>query len=359
MMPFKSNTFSYDRTQAAEVMVVGESLVDIVVSASGSVKHPGGSPANVAYGPGRLGVRTSLLTSIGDDPQADAIKQHLSSVDVELLPGSTGRRTATATAVLAPDGSASYDFDISWELDQAVPAILPRVLHTGSIATFLSPGASTVRALLEQSHERCVVTYDPNIRPSLLGSQSEAKKIFEDLVPFTDVVKLSDEDASWLYPQRSLEDVALRILNLGTGLVALTKGSKGSLLMTPGTRREIPPVVTEVADTIGAGDSYMAALIYGLLMREMDGFTPSVIESLGGMASKAAAITVRRPGAQPRRWRSCTDNCSLPASSHGNSVVGGSPVVPHHWASLVSLVNLPTLGKDNAFDRLLGNNRVH
>lgn len=289
-----------DPQPGLDVVVVGEALVDIVVSSGGSVEHPGGSPANVAYGLGRLGAATALLTSIGDDPRGAAIEQHLRSAGVELLPGSKGPgRTATATATLASDGSAHYDFDIRWDLPRIAPATLPKVLHTGSIATFLAPGAAAIRDLLEQSHERCLVTYDPNIRPALLGSHFEAKTIFEQLVPFTEVVKLSDEDALWLYPRSSLEDISQHILDLGAGLVAVTMGAKGSLLTTAGAQVAVPPVTAEVADTIGAGDSYMSALICGLLMRGSDGLAPSVLESLGRMASRAAAITVSRPGASP------------------------------------------------------------
>lgn len=289
-----------DPQPGLDVVVVGEALVDIVVSSAGSVEHPGGSPANVAYGLGRLGAATALLTSIGDDPRGAAIEQHLRSAGVELLPGSKGPgRTATATATLASDGSAHYDFDIRWDLPRIAPATLPKVLHTGSIATFLAPGAAAIRDLLEQSHERCLVTYDPNIRPALLGSHFEAKTIFEQLVPFTEVVKLSDEDALWLYPRLSLEDISQHILDLGAGLVAVTMGAKGSLLTTAGAQVAVPPVTAEVADTIGAGDSYMSALICGLLMRGADGLAPSVLESLGRMASRAAAITVSRPGANP------------------------------------------------------------
>lgn len=289
-----------DPQPGLDVVVVGEALVDIVVSSGGSVEHPGGSPANVAYGLGRLGAATALLTSIGDDPRGAAIEQHLRSAGVELLPGSKGPgRTATATATLASDGSAHYDFDIRWDLPRIAPATLPKVLHTGSLATFLAPGAAAIRDLLEQSHERCLVTYDPNIRPALLGSHFEAKTIFEQLVPFTEVVKLSDEDALWLYPRLSLEDISQHILDLGAGLVAVTMGAKGSLLTTAGAQVAVPPVTAEVADTIGAGDSYMSALICGLLMRGADGLAPSVLESLGRMASRAAAITVSRPGANP------------------------------------------------------------
>ncbi|MFF2843664.1 carbohydrate kinase [Paenarthrobacter sp. NPDC057981] len=283
-----------------EVVVVGEALVDIVVTPQGTVEHPGGSPANVAYGLGRLGVPTALLTSIGDDPHGAAIERHLARAGVELLTGAhPGGRTATATATLASDGSAHYDFDIQWELPAIVPASVPKLLHTGSIATFLEPGAAAVRKLLAQAHQRCVVTYDPNIRPALVGSQAQAKSIFEDLIPFTDVVKLSDEDARWLYPSLSVDDISRRILDLGTGLVVVTKGSEGSVLSTLGARVLVPSITSTVADTIGAGDSYMSALIYGLLQTGVDRLTPEALESLGGRATKAAAITVRRAGANP------------------------------------------------------------
>ncbi|MGR0160808.1 carbohydrate kinase family protein [Paenarthrobacter nitroguajacolicus] len=283
-----------------DVLVIGEALVDIVNTREGSISYPGGSPANVAYGLGRLGVTTGLLTAIGEDEHGAAITSHLHSAGVQLLPGSKSlERTATATATLAADGSASYEFDIQWELAPVAPAMIPKVLHTGSIATFLAPGAATVRTLLEQCHDSCLITYDPNIRPALLGSHAEAKKIFEDLLPLTDVIKLSDEDAHWLYPTSSLDDVASRLLEQGARLAVITRGSEGALLAAPGTRLSIPSVKTEVADTIGAGDSYMTALISELLARGEKAFAPTALERIGQTAAAAAAITVSRPGANP------------------------------------------------------------
>lgn len=283
-----------------DVIVVGEALVDVISTSEGTVEHPGGSPANVAFGLARLGVRTSLLTSIGDDDRGGLIERHLGSAGVALLPGSKSPgRTASATATVGADGSASYEFDISWELPQEHPASFPKVLHTGSIASFMAPGAVAVKSLLERAHRECLVSYDPNIRPALLGSHAQALAVFEDLIPLTDVVKLSDEDARWLYPGLAFEDAAARILELGAGLAVITMGAAGSLLATRAAHVQIPSVKTVVADTIGAGDSYMAALIYGLLCRSSDGLAPTVLETLGRMASNAAAITVSRPGANP------------------------------------------------------------
>ncbi|WP_434994309.1 carbohydrate kinase family protein [Arthrobacter sp. Ld5] len=283
-----------------DVLVIGEALVDIVVSSQGTAKHPGGSPANVAYGLGRLGVHTALLTSIGDDHHGTTIETHLRSAGVHLMPGSKSRGgTSTATGVLTPDGSAQYDFTIRWEPPRITPSSIPKILHTGSIATFLAPGAAVVRELIEQAHQHCIVTYDPNIRPALLGSHAEAKTIFEELASFTDVVKLSDEDAAWLYPRLAPDQVSQLILDLGPGLVVITRGEQGSLLTMQDAKVDMPPVKSTVVDTIGAGDAYMSALIYGLLTRNAHGLEPSALDSLGRRASAAAGITVRRAGAHP------------------------------------------------------------
>ncbi|KRE85089.1 MULTISPECIES: carbohydrate kinase family protein [unclassified Arthrobacter] len=287
--------------QVLDVVVVGEALTDVVTTPAGTHEYPGGSPANVAYGLARLGVSTGLLTSMGADRRGDALEEHLTGAGVMILPGARSlERTSTATATIARDGSASYAFDISWDVEplDLAPAP-PKVLHTGSIASFLSPGAGAVKAILQQLRGQCTITYDPNIRPDLLGTHAQARHTFEDLVHLTDVVKLSDEDAQWLYPEKTLEETATHILGLGADLAVITKGSSGSLLATPTTSLSIPAVKTSVADTIGAGDSYTSALILGLLTRGTGGLAPAVLDQLGRTAAAAAAITVSRAGARP------------------------------------------------------------
>lgn len=285
---------------ALDVIVIGEALIDVVSSPGGTIEHPGGSPANVAYGLGRLGVAAGLLTAIGDDERGAAIEVHLRRAGVLLLPGSQRlERTSTSTVTLAGDGSANYEFDVAWELDPVAPALVPKVVHTGSIATFLQPGAGAVKELLQHWRGDCTITYDPNIRPSLLGSHAEALSIFEDLIHLTDVVKLSDEDAKWLYPREDVDGIATYLLSMGAGLVVITQGSQGSVLATAPHRVTVPSVESLVADTIGAGDSYTSALIMGLIARGTDALAPGDLEHLGRTASMAAAITVRRPGANP------------------------------------------------------------
>lgn len=287
--------------QVLDVVVIGEALTDIVTTPEGTTEHPGGSPANVAYGLARLEVSTGLLTAIGADRRGNALKTHLTGAGVTVLPGSHPlERTSTATATIARDGSASYAFDITWDIEPQNFALTPpKVVHTGSIASFLAPGAGKVKTLLQQLRAECTITYDPNIRPALLGTHAEARVTFEELVHLTNVVKLSDEDALWLYPGKDPEEAATRILGMGPDLAVITKGSSGSLLATPSAALSISAIKCSVVDTIGAGDSYMSALILGLLTRGTDGLAPSVLERLGRTAAAAAAITVGRAGARP------------------------------------------------------------
>ncbi|MEE1622399.1 carbohydrate kinase family protein [Zafaria sp. J156] len=294
-MPAAENTvLSHD------VLVVGEALVDVVLQDGGTREHPGGSPANVAYGLARLGLDTTLLTALGEDAHGALIREHLSGAGVGLAPVEAPlERTASATAVLAPDGSAEYEFDIRWEPAPVLPLPPARAIHTGSIAAFLAPGAATVRSILEVAPAGTVITYDPNIRPALLGTHAEALAAFEELAPLAHVVKLSDEDAAWLYPGRGLDDVAARIIELGARLGVVTLGAGGSLLRSADRELRVPAVASQVVDTIGAGDSYMAALIAGVLETGTEELGAAELARLGSLAAAAAALTVRRAGANP------------------------------------------------------------
>ena len=111
---------------------------------------------------------------------------------------------------------------------------------------------------------------------------------------------------------------------LGAGLAVVTRGGEGSLLATPATQLFIPAIRSTVADTIGAGDSYMAALIYGLLSRRTEGLGRDVLTSIGQTASKAAAITVRRPGANPPTAAELA--ADLPETGQGDAEVRGAEV---------------------------------
>src|SRR3954452_12873412 len=187
-------------------VVIGEALVDLVGQRGSRtlVAHPGGSPANVALGLGRLGDPVTLKTVLGRDAFGDMITRHLQASGGPGEGGADGSKTSLAIATLAA-GIASYDFRIEWEIGHLVPLpVETRCLHTGSLATALTPGRDDVVDLLQRENERSRVTisYDPNVRPALLRTPEEARPGIEHIVALSDVVKVSDEDLHWLYPGR-------------------------------------------------------------------------------------------------------------------------------------------------------------
>jgi fructokinase len=279
-----------------DVLVIGEALVDIVHTSGGDVEHPGGSPANVALGLGRLGVDVALLSDIGRDERGDRIARHLEESSVQVLASSfSNRATSSATAVIADDGSAEYLFDVRWD-PRPDPGVRPRIVHTGSIAAFMEPGCRLVAELIRTT-DASEITFDPNIRPALLGDQAEALEVFEQLASFATAVKMSDEDAAWLYPATAPLQVLERVRTLGPRLVALTMGASGSLLSCGDAVVEVPTVAVDVVDTIGAGDTYMASLIASLVEYPSASITRSQLHLIGTRAARAAAITVSRAGA--------------------------------------------------------------
>ena len=289
------------------VLVIGEALVDIVRDRDGgTVESVGGSPLNVAVTLARLGVRTELLTGLGDDDRADLIQAHLTESGVGLVPGA--RRldhTSTATAFLQPDGAAHYEFDLRWDPTPVAPAAAA-VTHAGSLALFLQPGADLVRRRLEAAATSSLITLDPNVRPALLPDRALARAAFERLLPLARIVKLSDEDAGWLYPEMGVGEMSRHLLDAGPNVVAITRGSHGSVMASGNFTVEVPTVATDVVDTIGAGDSFMGALIHQLICCDLttdvlagEALWPEELDLLGRNAARVAAITVSRPGADP------------------------------------------------------------
>jgi fructokinase len=294
-----------------DVLVIGEALIDVVLDRDGTVsERVGGSPLNVAVGLGRLGHRVWLLTSIGDDPRGVAIRSHLLQSHVEVDPA--GRRdgaTSTATATITADGSAEYDFDLRWDLPEAPSTAqrLPAVVHTGSLGAVLAPGDEVALRLVLDARDESLVSFDPNVRAALMRPHTQQLVRTERFIAASDVVKLSDEDAEWLYPGSSLDDVADRLLASGPELVAITRGGAGAILRTRRERVEQTADSTGVVDTIGAGDSFMAGLLHGLTahldaaglqrFRAGEVLTGAALTALGKTAQSCAAITVRRRGA--------------------------------------------------------------
>jgi fructokinase len=293
---------------ADRVLVIGEALVDVVEHSLAEPVdiHPGGSPLNVAVGLSRLGFPTTLHSSFGADADGVAIAQHLEASDVTVTPGTVSdRQTSVARATIGADGAATYAFSIDWD-PGPVDTAGNVVVHTGSIGAALEPGAAEVEAVLAATD--ALVTYDPNIRPALMGEHDVALARVERFIALADVVKASDEDVAWLYPDATVAEILERWLALGPALVVVTRGGEGADALAASGPVHVPAFVTKVADTIGAGDSFMAGLIWSLgtldllradrreMLRALQGPDVRLVVSTG---ARCAGITVSRPGADP------------------------------------------------------------
>ncbi|MBD0708705.1 MULTISPECIES: carbohydrate kinase family protein [unclassified Streptomyces] len=288
-------------------LVIGECVADIVRAPAGSGAadrvHPGGSPANVAFGLGRLGRDVTLLTQLAEDPAGRLIRAHLQDAGVRVRVGGVPPRTPSAVVGLDARGAASYTFDIAWTLSAPAPARLaPAHVHIGSIAAVTAPGAATVLAETERLRDRATVSYDPNVRPALMGEHGAAVDRVERCVALADLVKASDEDLAWLYPGESPETVAARWLARGPAVVLVTLGARGSFAATRRhTVRAAAPRVG-IVDTVGAGDSFMSAVLDALAGRDRATLGALSADALAGLlatAGAAAAVTVSRAGALP------------------------------------------------------------
>lgn len=279
------------------MLVVGEALIDIVDDGAHRSEHVGGSPANVALGLGRRGADVALLTQIARDDRGRRIAEHVAASGVRVRDESWSlERTSTAIARIGADGAATYAFDIVWDALRAPAGIRPRVVHTGSIATTLDPGAATVRDVVAGLGAD-EVTFDPNIRPALVDDRDVALAHVDAMMRIATTVKFSDEDAAWLFPGDDIDAVLDRILAAGPRLAALTLGADGALLATERDRVRVPPVAVEVVDTIGAGDTFMAAMVHALASRPGRSLAREDLEAIGRDAVRAAAKTVSRAGA--------------------------------------------------------------
>lgn len=302
------------------VAVAGEALMDLVPAPIGDYLEaaPGGSPANVAVGLARLGVPTRMLARLAADPLGRRLREHLARNGVDLshtVPAAEPSSLAIVT--VGRDGGADYDFrvtgtaDWQWSAEELATALDGPVVavHSGSLALTTPPGAAVLRDLLRAARATATVSYDPNVRPLLMGCRETVLAGVLEMLAVADVVKVSAEDVGWLLPGRSPQDVVTDWLGHGPALVAVTLGGDGVVAGTAGgavLRRPTRPV--DVVDTVGAGDTFTAALLAGLHSRGLLGaHQRQALRELGADtlaellddALLAAGLNCARRGADP------------------------------------------------------------
>jgi fructokinase len=301
----------------AMLTVLGEALIDLVADESGLyAARPGGSPLNVAVGLARLGLPTEMLARLADDAFGRRLRAHAEDNHAGTSSAIHARQPTTLAVVsLDEQGRAEYDFYVEgtadWQWTDDELAHLPAgttVLHTGSLASWTAPGAEPITAMMtrERAAGALLLSYDPNVRPRLLGSPERGRALIERDVALAHVVKSSDEDLAYLYPDLGVDEVVAQWLELGPSLVVVTHGGDGSRAATSaGVRVQRPPIKVDMVDTIGAGDAFMAGLLASLY--ENDRATPDALAAITADevarslddATLVAALTCERAGADP------------------------------------------------------------
>ena len=295
------------------IVVGGEALVDLVGEGGLLRPVPGGGPFNTAIALARLAVPVAFLGTLSRDGYGSSFAQLLgqAGVDTSLVRWSDAP-TPLAVVNRQDHGEPAYTFYLTGtsftDLPlEAVPALPEHVwaIHVGTLALAIDPPASVFEALLDREQGRRTIVLDPNVRPAVFGDQATYRSRFERLASAADVVKLSDDDAAWIYPELHLEHVLERLLGLGPRLVAITMGRAGAIAASADGRAQVPAVPVTVADTVGAGDSFGAALLATLIEREAIGpnatrrLDDSLIREAVAHAVTASAITCTRIGAVP------------------------------------------------------------
>jgi fructokinase len=303
------------------ITVIGEALIDLVDEGSGRYQaHPGGAAANVAVALARLGAPCSILARVSGDALGRQLTAHLAGNGVSLrdvVPAA--EPTTLALASLDSDARASYSFyangTADWQWTTAeLPDVLPPdvvALHAGSLALAVEPGAQAIEKLLAAEHARGQVTIsiDPNIRPALAAAHADEVARVERQLAFAHVVKASDQDTGWLYPGRSLDDVAGTWQRLGPRIVVITLGERGAYALGPdGTSQIRPARPSPIVDTVGAGDAFCAGLLDAMGRRGLLGgagiaalsqLTPAELAEVVDWSILIATITCERAGADP------------------------------------------------------------
>jgi fructokinase len=301
-----------------DVLVAGEALVDFVQIPCGEDKGflplPGGSPSNVAVGLARLGVPAGFLGRLSQDLFGRMLRSYLETNGVDLRYVQEGKEPSTLAFVVQDErGEPDYAFFGNGAADLAIrpsdlPAAFPaslRAIHVGSYSMASSPIGPTLTSLMEREKGRRLLSFDPNIRPSMIGTRAAYLKRLDHWVELSDLVKFSQADAAFVLPQGDPQDLVERWLKRGPKLVVLTAGADWIVGATPNATARIDVPRVRVVDTVGAGDAFMSGLLAWL--RDTERLDRPRLAALGkeqleeglAFAAAVAAITCTRRGANP------------------------------------------------------------
>ena len=299
-----------------DITTIGEVLIDLTQTGVTPqnvplfAANPGGAPANVAVATARLGASAAFIGKVG----RDGFGAYLTGVLTENGVDASGVRadetpTTMAVVTVAPNGERSFRFvrgaDALLTEGEVDTALVEgsKVLHFGSVSLTAEPARSATLFAARHAREHGVlVSYDPNYREALWPDREEAVARMCAPLPLADVLKLSDEELPLLTGTDDPAEGTRRLADRGVSLVLLTLGGEGAFWRWQGKTGLVPGVATAVADTNGAGDTFLGAVLSRLVRRgerPLEGLTVRELEDILAFANRAASKTCSRSGAIP------------------------------------------------------------
>jgi fructokinase len=266
-----------------DITVLGELLIDFTQSGhnqSGMAlfeRNPGGAVANVAVAASRLGHSSAFIGKVGNDMHGRFLAQTLEQYNVNTsgLVYSDSEFTTLAFVALDENGERSFSFarkpgaDTCLKAEELnVPLITgSRIFHIGSLSLTAEPSRSATFAALKLAKSAgAIISYDPNYRSTLWPDENAAIEHMRSVLPYIDIMKLSDNETELLTGLADPSAAALALNAMGIACVAVTLGSSGALVCTKGKTDLVPPcTVQNVVDTTGAGDAFWGGFLSAFL----------------------------------------------------------------------------------------------
>lgn len=295
------------------VICLGEAVIDFIPmdhTNMNYLKSPGGAPANVSVGVAKFGAISTFIGKVGDDVLGHFLKDTLKGFGVwtDQLYFTKEVKTGLAFVSLAEDGESSFDFYMNPSADQFLENEdinerlfqMSKILHFGSISLINEPAKSaTIKAVQLAKANKMIVSYDPNLRLSLWESEVIAKDTIISMLSETDILKVSELELEFITGEKDIDQAVNKLETYEIPLILITLGSKGSYLFFNGEKAYVEALKVEAVDTTGAGDAFVAAILYKIQKRRkgLEDLTFDEAKKIAQFASVSGGLAVSKKGA--------------------------------------------------------------